>query len=127
MSTPPPGPPFGQPPERDPVLAYRPGGSDAQRNSVGRFFLRSLAGIGIGIAMLILGGVITAASRVDSGGLAMFLFFLPLLTAIAVSIVILIRYRRFGYVTGLLLAPLVLVGLVALLLLIICGSSAIHP
>jgi len=88
-------------------------------NTPRAFLLRALAGVGIGITALIIGALMAIPFSPPA---AIVVFFLPLVIAITLCTVLLIKNRKFGFVTGLLLAPMVLVGLVAMLLLIICGT-----
>src|SRR5262245_2973002 len=119
---PPPQPP--RPPVR-PVLQYRnprDGEIGPPRNSVGKFFLRMLGGLFIGGMAIGLGFVLINVVTPTSGLTSLVLFFLPFLTILTVMIVITIGRKKYGYVTGILLAPVVLIFGLIVLLLAICGG-----
>jgi hypothetical protein len=112
MSNPPPI----QPPSPSP-LDYLPPQPN-RKNSAGRVIGRIAIGVVAGIVCCILGVILAAATNVG------YLFFLPLAAALALAAFIAIRYRRIGYVTGLIIAPFILTTGIFLLLLIICGLGS---
>lgn len=113
MTAPPPPPLDYRPPERP------------SAGSVNRWWmvcLRILAGLCIGFGSGLAGWALDAATHYN----VPVVFLVPPLTVLAIALFIAIRYHRFGYVTGILLAPLVTaVGLVVLLF-IICGGGLGH-
>ena len=50
------------------------------------------------------------------------LFMVPPLAVLGTAVFVAIRFRRFGYVTGVVLAPMVIAVFVFVLLLMVCGS-----
>lgn len=104
-----------------PPLDYRPPEGSSIR-SVNRWWmvcLRILAGLFVGFGSGLAGWGLNAVTDYRLP----VLFLVPPLGVLAIAIFIAIRYHRFGYVTGILLAPLITaVGLVVLLF-IICGGG----
>ena len=101
-----------------PTLGYRAPRDEPPRNSPKQFFLRALAGAGIGIASLVAGGALAAATQ------SILLFFLPVAMALAATLAYSLRRQKFGYSTGILVAPILLVAGIMVLLVIICGIGA---
>jgi hypothetical protein len=82
--------------------------------------LRIFGGIFAGLASGGLGAWLAALTNMA------ILFLIPPALVFAALLVVCIKYRRFGYVTGFVIAPfLVMVGLI-ITLAIICGSPG-HP
>ena len=54
------------------------------------------------------------------------LFLLPPLVEFGTAVFVAIKWRRFGYVTGVVLAPFVVAVIGFILLLIICGTGGFH-
>jgi hypothetical protein len=93
------------------------------RNRWWKVLLRILAGIAAGVASALLGWLIVALTNATFAPL----FFLPPALLLATAITVAVRYRRFGYVTGVLLAPVIIgIGLVILLLILCSGSTSFH-
>lgn len=80
--------------------------------------LRALAGMAAGVGSGFAGWGLVAATDYRLAPL----FFLPFLVLLGVSIFMAIRFRRFGYVTGILLAPFIIGAGLIILLFIICGG-----
>jgi hypothetical protein len=113
MTNPPPSDP-----RKPPVLGYstpRP----SLRNTPGRFIARAAVGLGIGIAGCVGGGFLAAYSNYE------ILFFVPITLALVGAIVYAVTQRKYGFVTGIILAPFFLAVGIVLLLLIICGTAII--
>ena len=114
-SPPPPQPPSGPVPD---YQVPRPG---VTRGSVGRFFLRMMVGCGLTIAAIVLGVLLAMmASQVSAlssaGSPILFIFGLPSMILFVVFLVVTIRRRAFGYLTGWVTAfVLAVVGLVVLI------------
>ena len=49
------------------------------------------------------------------------LFYLPVILVFAALLFVCIKYRRFGYVTGFILAPFITAAVAIVLLMIYCG------
>jgi hypothetical protein len=109
MSNPPPLPPlnYQTPP---------PGGRGP--NSAGKVLLRILAGSVGGASACVIGVILAGA--LNSG----WWFFLPPVLTLAGASFVALRYRRYGYVTGMVLGPFVLVSGLFLLLMIVCGVGS---
>jgi hypothetical protein len=113
MTNPPPLPPDD--PRTPPILGYsaiRP----SFRNSPGKFLLRAAIGIFIGIFGCVAGYFLAAYTNVP------LLFFLPISLALVAAIIYAVTQRKYGFVTGIIIAPFFLAIGVAALLLIMCGS-----
>ena len=106
---------MSQPP---PPLDYRPGPdpSAARRNVFWKVALRALAGLVAGIAACIAGVLLASLANLPM------LFMVPPLAVLGTAVFVAIRFRRFGYVTGVVLAPMVIAVFVFVLLLMVCGS-----
>jgi hypothetical protein len=79
--------------------------------------LRILAGLAAGIASGAAGLLLLSLTS------SWLLFYLPPALLLATAIFIALRFRRFGYITGILLAPLLVGITLFLLLLIICSPG----
>ncbi len=114
-------PPGNPPPIVPPALNYgqmssRPSG----KNRWWMVLLRVAAGMAAGVASCAVGwGLVLATDEKFPP-----IFFLPPALLLSAAIVIALYFRRYGYVTGILLAPLVIGFGLVVLLLIICGSLA---
>ena len=120
------------PPHKPPVVNYQTP-DPAPRNTPGKFFGRMAIGIGLGIGGCILGSVAyaiaatTLSRTTPSAGTTLLVFLIaasPIVLALILAINIGLRQRKYGYVTGVILAPFIIVVCLFLLLLAICGSSA---
>jgi hypothetical protein len=104
-----------------PPLNYAPPPSlPPGRNRWWKVLLRILAGMAAGTASAFLGWLLVAVTGFRLGAL----FFLPPILLLTAAIVVAVRFRRFGYVTGILLAPVIIgIGLVILLLILCSGGT----
>ena len=117
----PPHLPISPPPVvgQKPVLNYS-APTPSRTNTPGLFFARMALGFAGGIVALGIGWAFAAAT---SNG-----WFLVIVPAVALvgAIFVAIRYRRFGYVTGVILAPIVATFVVTVtavvMLFLICGG-----
>jgi hypothetical protein len=105
---------------RPPMLDYGSGDGNGPRNSVGKFFLRMLVGTFISFAAIGAGLLLLDATN------SPILMFLPFIVVLTVMIVITVRKRKFGYITGILLGPFILTALLFMLLLMICGVARFY-
>ena len=78
--------------------------------------LRVSAGIGAGIFSVIAGGFLVSLTNIEA------LLFLPGGVVFAVLLVVCIKYRRFGYLSGFLLAPFIIGAALIILLMAFCGG-----
>ena len=108
------------PPPLPPMMGYRSPRDEPNPNSPGRFVLRSLVGLAIGVIAMFLGWPLMAAT--DNVAV----LFLPLAVCIVSALTYSLVRQRFGYVTGMLVAPMVLVGVAAMVILIQCGVFLSH-
>jgi hypothetical protein len=132
MSNPPVKPPASKPqpnfppePPQERVIQYgdpRLGEPGPPRNSVGKFFLRMLIGLFLGGGSIFFGWFLVRVIEPERGEFGVVLFFAPFVAMVTAMTVLAFRRRKYGYVTGILLAPVIIIaGLVALLLMI-CGG-----
>jgi len=122
MSIPPiPPPSRGNPP---PPIAYRsndlpdPG---PKKNTPLKFLGRMCLDIGLGVVGCIAGVYLANVTGVQ------WLGFFPPGAALATAIVIAVKFRRHGYVTGVIIAPFLIAVSLIVLLLIVCGGMLSHP
>ncbi|HVX83986.1 MAG TPA: hypothetical protein VH253_04145 [Phycisphaerae bacterium] len=113
-----------QPPTFPPPLDY---GRSEPRPGTNRWWmviLRALAGLIVGLASYAAGWGLDVVTDYRFPPV----FLAPPALVVGAALFVAIRFRRYGYVTGTLLAPLVIaVGLVALLIMICGGGLPVHP
>ena len=105
--------------ENPPPLDYRsPTPTDRPKfNQWWKVILRILAGAFAGGLATVLGVIILGQSNIPILGM------LPFATLFTVAMIISIRYRRYGYTSGIIIAPFLTAAIVILLLLWTCGHS----
>jgi hypothetical protein len=101
------------PPIQPQPLSYAAPEKGPSRNKWWMVLLRIFGGILAGGASGLAGWLL--AARTDIG----WLFFLPPAALLAGLIVIAVKFRRFGYVTGFILAPFVAAAVFAVIVLVI--------
>ncbi|HVS73052.1 MAG TPA: hypothetical protein VHQ47_17490 [Phycisphaerae bacterium] len=104
-----------------PPLNYQPPtpSSNDAKNRWWKVLLRICAGGILGASAIVFGIYLYSLTNQPLLG------FLPPLILFALALFISIKYHRFGYTAGVLLAPFLLAAATALLLLIICGGYAL--
>ncbi|HVX85239.1 MAG TPA: hypothetical protein VH253_10680 [Phycisphaerae bacterium] len=111
MPTPLPPPPLNYQPPTPP--------SSDTKNRWWKVLLRISAGGILGAAAILFGIYLYSLTSQPILG------FLPVLILFALALFITIKFHRFGYTAGVILAPFFLAAATALLLLIICGGYAL--
>ncbi len=113
------------PPDKPPIINYQTP-NPTPRNTPGKFFGRMGIGIALGVGGCILGSIAFALAANSKGPTwpSFLIGALPIILALFVAINIGVRQRKYGYVTGVILAPFLIVVCLFLLLLAICGSHA---
>jgi hypothetical protein len=113
--TPPPNPPRGPLDYRTPIPEDNP-------NRPSRFVLRALVGFGLGVVGLLIGGVLVGTINPSTAPAGILLFFGPIVLLAAIAIGADLRLRRFGFATGIIAAPFLIVIGIGCLLFFMCGG-----
>ena len=114
-----------QPPPKPPIVSYRTPDPSDNPNRPGLFFRRMMSGIGMGFVALVAGWILGSTVGTNlQPPLPMILGLSPIALLGIVSVWIDLRQRRYGYATGVIIAPFLIVTCIGALLLAICGGYA---
>jgi hypothetical protein len=102
-------------------LSYRSPQLEDRPNSPAKVVARIAVGAAAGMLCSIAGVVLMG---VFNNG---WFFYVPFLFVIGGAAFVAIRFRRFGYVTGVIVGPFILATGIFVLLLILCGGLALRP
>jgi hypothetical protein len=118
-------PPSPTPPLPPPIqtLTYAAPAKEPSKNRWWMVLLRIVGGLFLGTASGFIGLWLASITKVEA------LLFIPPGLMLAALIVIAVKFRRFGYITGFLLAPFVAAAVFAvfLLIIIIIVHNRHHP
>ena len=106
-------------PAKPPPIPYRSNDLPdpaPRRNTPLKFLGRMCLGIALGVAGCVAGWGLAAGTNIPS------LFFLPLAAALATAIIIAVKFKRYGYVTGVIIAPCLIAAAAIVLLFMICAG-----